>query len=1309
MAGTEKTKAQLIEENERLQRELNALRLPGTEPGAPRDILREERYRAILNDIEDGYYEVDLGGSFTFCNTAMCRMLGYSLGEMPGMHYRAYMDGGGGKKVHEVFNRVFRTGEPEKDVDYELIRKDGSRVPIEVSVSLIRNKNGRPAGFRGLSRDITARKRSEEALQQSEKKFRQIVENIRDIYFRCDLDGKLVMVSRSVLSKTGYDTIGELIGRPMSSFYLNPEKREEYLRILREQGYVDDYWIQIKKKDGTPIDVSISSSFCFDDQGCPVGIEGIIRDISERKRMEEELHKLADVFRNSRTGMITCVRDLLDIVNPAYAEMHECTIEELSGRPVMELVAPDCRKAFVENIRQANEKGHHIFELDHIRKDGTRFPALHDITVKLDEEGKVLYRIANVQDLTEKRKTEEKLRESENRYRLLIENAPDGIFVQTQGRIAYLNKAALRIFGAESPDELLGRPLLERVHPDCRESVQERTRLLNEEKKHIPAHDQIYLKLDGTAVHVSVAPVPIHYEGHDGALVFVRDITDRKRAEEGEGRLNAVFDSVHAGLLIIDRETHIIREVNPAAARMIGLPQERIIGQPCHEFVCPTHAGRCPVTDLGQIVDNSERIMLTADGSRRSIIKTVVPLRVDGRECLLESFIDITARKEAERALRRSEKRYRLMADNMSDLIWTMDLKMNLTYVSPSMLTMYGYSPEEAKGIRFEKMLTPDSAKKVLDLYKVIKDLIKKRTLSGKGFSESLVLEHIRKDGSTFWGETQVSIAVESDGLIVGIQAVTRDITERKRAESLSKDKEAAEIANRAKSEFLARMSHEIRTPLNGIIGMTELCLGQNPDENFKGLLETIYGEARNLSGLINDILDLAKIEAGKMVLEEAPFDLADLLRSVTDGFALRAKQQGLDYVAFLAPDVPTKLFGDAVRLRQVLVNLIGNALKFTPKGEVSVSGELVRDMGDGVVIQFSVSDTGIGIPLERQQKIFEAFEQADGSTTRQYGGTGLGVAIARELVKMMGGEIGVVSEPGEGSTFWFTAKMKKSLERVAVKGKEDDARSPATGLHGRESGQGRRILLVDDYAINLEVARRHLEAGGHCVSLAGNGQEAIDAFESGNHDIIFMDIQMPVMDGIEATKIIRDLEKSRGSANRIPIVALTAHAVREYIDACLKAGMDDYLIKPVFRKDLLGKVDRWIDSASAPAGGELPPPEASALRQVPAEPMDFARALEEFEGNREFLTGLLEKFLENVRAQLGTIREALDRADAEILRREAHAIKGGAANLAAAELSSAAAELEITAKSGSLGAAPEGLMKLERAYRRLDEFVHKP
>ncbi|MCU0554794.1 MAG: PAS domain S-box protein [Syntrophales bacterium] len=943
---TKDTKAQLLEENHRLRAQLDAMVCTEHDAARPRDAFREDRYRAILDGITEGYYEVDLAGNLTFFNSAMCRMLNQPPSKMVGMNFRSYLSEGDARNVHEVFRRVFRTGEPEKGFDYELIQKDGSRVSIAVSVSLIRDADGRPSGFRGLARDISARKRTEEALRKSEQKFRLIVENIRDIYFRCDLEGNLVMVSRSALIKLGYESFDEIIDRPVLSLYLDPSQREQYLHTLRAQGYVDDFWIRIRKKDGTPVDGSVSSSFCYDEHGNPVGMEGIIRDITERMRMEEKL--------------------------------------------------------------------------------------------------------------------------------------------------------------------------------------------------------------------------------------------------------------------------------------------------------------------------------------------------------------------------RRSEERYRLMADNIRDLIWTMDLRMNLDYVSPSMRTMYGYTPEEAKGFRFEKLLTPDAVQKVLALYRVIKGLMAQGTLSGKGFSETLVLEHVRKDGSTFWGETQVSITVDDDGQIVGLQAVTRDITERKRAEILVKDKEAAEIANRAKSEFLARMSHEIRTPLNGIIGMTELCLGQDPDENIKGLLQTLYGEARSLSGLIDDILDLAKIEAGKMVLGTCPFDLADLIRTVEEGFAPRARQKGLHFETYLAPDIPVNLVGDPVRLRQVLVNLIGNALKFTPAGGVSVSGELVRDAGGAVTVMVSVSDTGIGIPPDRQQRIFEAFEQADGSTTRQYGGTGLGIAIAKEIVRMMGGEIGVVSEPGEGSTFWFTAELQKGAEREAARGQEVGERPAAPVAGTLAPRQGRRILLVDDYAVNLEVARRHLEAGGHAVALARNGREAIDAFRSGGYEIIFMDIQMPVMDGIEATRAIRALENGCGTATRIPIVALTAHAVREYIDACLQAGMDDYLIKPVFRQNLLDKVARWTDGDGSAASRAAADREPAASPPVPAEPMDFARALEEFDGNREFLVGLLERFLENVRAQLGTIREALDRADADILRREAHAIKGGAANLAAAELSSAAAELEKTAKSGSLEEALGGVARLETAYRRLDEFIRK-
>ena len=781
-----------------------------------------------------------------------------------------------------------------------------------------------------------------------------------------------------------------------------------------------------------------------------------------------------------------------------------------------------------------------------------------------------------------------------------------------------------------------------------------------------------------------------------------------------EDRYRAILDGITEGYYEVDLAGNITF-FNAALCRMLNRTPSKLLGMDYPGCLVPGDAEK--VRDLfrrvlgtGEAEKGFDCEFTRRDGSRIPIAMSVSLIRDgDGRPSGFRGLVrDITARRRSEEALRRSEKRYRLIADSMSDLIWTMDLKMNLTYVSPSMQTLYGYSPEETEGLRFDEMLTPDSARKVLDLYRVIRGLMRRRTLSGKGFSETLVLEHVRKDGNTFWGETQVSIAVENDGLIVGIQAVTRDISERKRAEALSKEKQDAEAASLAKSEFLAKMSHEIRTPLNGIIGMAELCLGHHPDEPLKGFLQTIYSEARSLSGLVNDILDLARIEAGKMALEEAPFDLGELVRSVAGGFALQAGQKGLSFETFLASDLPMELSGDAVRLRQVLVNLVGNALKFTPEGGVSVSCELVRDGGDNAVLRFSVGDTGIGIPRERQQKIFETFEQADGSTTRRYGGTGLGLAIAKEIVGIMGGEIGVTSEPGKGSTFWFTVQMKKHAGQVAPAGGEAGILRPAAGAPGPDTRRGCRILLADDYAVNREVVRRHLEAGGHSVVLAKNGHEAVEAFKDGHYGLIFMDVQMPVMDGIAAARTIRELEKRRGGTSRIPIVALTAHAVREYLDACLRAGMDDCLTKPVLRQSLLDKVARWTGGDGpadlyAAAGSEPAPCPPAA-----AEPIDFARALDEFEGNRAFLMELLGRFLENVRAQLGTIREALDRADAEILRREAHAIKGGAANLAASELSSAAAALEKTARSGSLDGAPGKVAVLETAYRRLDEFIHQ-
>ncbi len=745
-------------------------------------------------------------------------------------------------------------------------------------------------------------------------------------------------------------------------------------------------------------------------------------------------------------------------------------------------------------------------------------------------------------------------------FKELTDNLKIGVYRSSagpQGKFIYANPALCEILGYDA------KKILKIKVAEIYETPRQRQVFIKKISRQgfLNGEEVRFKRKDGSQVWCSITAV-VHKNKKSKALWidgFMEDVTAQHQVQrellESKELFRVVFDNSAVAITVTDKSEKIIAW-NPFAERLLGMGKGELFNKPVKELYPPAEWRRMRafrIRKKGMLTDRETKI-IRKDGSIIDVNVSISILRdIEGNITGAIGIVrDITGQKIAERKLKESEYKTRIILDNSAAAITMTDEKEHI--ISWNRFT------EQLLGMKREDLYF----KPVSFLYPKDEWLkIRSENIRNIGSRHHLETKVICKNGRIIDIDLSINVLKDVNGNIIGSVGIMQDITEVKKAQKvLLEAKNAAEEASVAKSMFLANMSHEVRTPMNAIVGMIDLTLDTPLNEEQKDNLRTAKDAAGNLLELINDILDLSKVEAGKIKLEAIAFNLRNVLHSTCKGLTVLASNKGLPLTWDVDSQCPEFLIGDPTRIRQIIINLVNNAIKFTDKGKVEVHVRVESASEDECQLKFSVADTGVGIPPDKCESIFENFTQADDSTTRRYGGTGLGLAISKRLVGMMGGRIWVDSQPQKGSTFYFTASFKIS--------KIDSSSSQAAQIAQKDPFvqavkidlQGTRILLVEDNLVNQKIAFKILEKKGCQVQMANNGREAIDRMNKETFDIVLMDVQMPVLDGFEATRLIREEEKKTG--RHMPIVAMTAHAMEGDEKKCLGAGMDGYISKPI-------------------------------------------------------------------------------------------------------------------------------------------------
>ncbi len=1264
------------------------------------------RLSLVASANKNGVLFTDTNGFITWANEGFCNLTGYTIDEIIGKSPVELCQGPltNQDTLTEILSYFFKGVGFTEDIIY--YKKDGSSFWGRSFSQPLRNENGAITEFFGIIQDVTEEKENDEKLKVLSK----IAEDNIQAVVIADAEGKITWVNKSFTNMTGF-SLEEAVGCKPGNLLQGPEtdpRTVQYLATQIKNG--DPFTAEIVNynKRGEKYWLRIQGQAIHNQKGEISGYFALEENITNEKESEllfrKALESIGDnVWEHDFQKGIT-------LFTKSENEFLGYTSDEMTDNS--ELWWSRVHKDDLPLLEQSDKKykngnaDSHSLEYRLIHRDGSvRWVLDRGVVIQRDAAGKPLRIVGTHTDITNSKQIETELANRVKQFQALSENIPGVIYEFVFNKdgssgLIYISPAIEKIFGIK-PDEF--KNYLQYIHPDDREMVIQKNEYSRETLS--PFYVEARLVIPGQEERWHSVHSSFSYQTEEGGCVFtgfMLDITDRKNIEQQLEQQRKFYEDILNNMpadIAVFNKNHQYLFINPRAIKdeelrkwMIGKTDEDycIYRNKPLSIAVNRHETFQRVVDTRQPCEWEEKSM-KENGEHEFILRRWFPVTdADNNVVIVIGYgIDITERKDMEDALRFNEEKYRSIIANMNLGLIEVDKKGQIDFANQTLLKMAGLAENTARGYDFLSLIAPESL-----------HILQANLQEGnQQISEAYEVKTNLNTGTGWWLISSAG-KYNSSGELTGFILICLDITQQKQLEQdLIKSRERAEMLAKAKESFLANMSHEIRTPMNAILGMGNQLAKTELNEKQGFYLNTIRTAAENLLVIINDILDLSKIEAGKLTVEKIGFEPEKVSENALVVLMHKAEEKGLKLVnSFYDEQLSDILIGDPYRLNQVMLNLISNAIKFTEKGTVEVSWQVVKNLASSQLIRVSVADTGIGMEKEFVTKLFDKFSQEYESVTRNYGGTGLGMSICKELVELMGGRILVNSEKGKGTIVSFEIEFNKGT-------KEDIPEKKSVVSYVTNNFlTGKTILITDDNQMNRLLASTILKNYGANLLEATNGEEAIQIVENQNTDLILMDIQMPVMNGYDATRVLRDMGYQK------PIIALTANAVIGEDENCINAGMNDYMAKPFKEEDFLKTISSWLHTDIINDTVTMATQSSTKKENVS---FDISELVEISQGDGEFVRKMLELFVEQASLTISEMRHAYENNDFEQIKKLAHRFKPSIDSLGILLLKEDIREIEKNALDYGQSPRLKDLIDkveqvLTRAIDEMNAYLHK-